>query len=80
MYLHDSLHWSLVVICHPGEVTCFKGKIFPTSRYFMVYLDILHLFLLLLDEEIKESAKVPCILHMDSLKGSHKGLRNVFQR
>ncbi|TKY71508.1 ubiquitin-specific protease 2B [Spatholobus suberectus] len=31
------------------------------------------------DEEIKESSKVPCILHMDSLKGSHKGLKNVFQ-
>uniref|UniRef100_A0A0R0H2P7 Ubiquitin-like protease family profile domain-containing protein n=1 Tax=Glycine max TaxID=3847 RepID=A0A0R0H2P7_SOYBN len=50
-----SLHWSLIVICHPGEVSCFK------------------------DEEIKESSKVPCILHMDSLKGSHKGLKNVFQ-
>ncbi|KAL1336186.1 hypothetical protein HN51_030597 [Arachis hypogaea] len=50
-----SLHWSLIVICHPGEVISFK------------------------DEDIKESSKVPCILHMDSLKGSHKGLKNVFQ-
>ncbi|KAI5448372.1 hypothetical protein KIW84_015697 [Lathyrus oleraceus] len=50
-----SLHWSLIVICHPGEVPCFR------------------------DEEIKESSKVPCILHMDSLKGHHKGLKNVIQ-
>ncbi|XP_061370838.1 probable ubiquitin-like-specific protease 2A isoform X2 [Gastrolobium bilobum] len=53
--INYSLHWSLIVICHPGEVTCFR------------------------DEEIKESSKVPCILHMDSLKGSHKGLKNLFQ-
>ncbi|XP_019418791.1 PREDICTED: probable ubiquitin-like-specific protease 2A [Lupinus angustifolius] len=52
--INYSLHWSLIVICHPGEVVCFKG-------------------------EFKESSKVPCILHMDSLKGSHKGLKNVFQ-
>ncbi|CAK8530321.1 unnamed protein product [Lathyrus sativus] len=50
-----SLHWSLIVICHPGEVPCFR------------------------DEEIKESSKVPCILHMDSLRGHHKGLKNVIQ-
>ncbi|KAK7412170.1 hypothetical protein VNO78_03619 [Psophocarpus tetragonolobus] len=53
--INYSLHWSLIVICHPGEVKCEK------------------------DEEIKESSKVPCILHMDSLKGSHKGLKNVLQ-
>ncbi|CAL0300824.1 unnamed protein product [Lupinus luteus] len=53
--INYSLHWSLIVICHPGEVGCFK------------------------EGEFKESSKVPCILHMDSLKGSHKGLKNVFQ-
>ncbi|XP_012568674.1 probable ubiquitin-like-specific protease 2A isoform X2 [Cicer arietinum] len=53
--INYSLHWSLIVICHPGEVPCFR------------------------DEEIKETSKVPCILHMDSLKGSHKGLKSVFQ-
>ncbi|XP_020220858.1 probable ubiquitin-like-specific protease 2A isoform X2 [Cajanus cajan] len=53
--INYSFHWSLIVICHPGEVAFFK------------------------DEEIKESSKVPCILHMDSLKGSHKGLKNLFQ-
>ncbi|KAJ7946783.1 Ubiquitin-like-specific protease 2 [Quillaja saponaria] len=50
-----SLHWSLIVICHPGEMACYKG------------------------EEIENSPKVPCILHMDSMKGSHRGLKNVIQ-
>ncbi|RDX60846.1 putative ubiquitin-like-specific protease 2A, partial [Mucuna pruriens] len=66
--INYSLHWSLIVICHPGEVACFKGKISFLLSYYSI------------DEEIKESSKVPCILHMDSLKGSHKGLKNVFQR
>lgn len=50
-----NLHWSLIVICHPGEVANFK------------------------DEEVDRSHKVPCILHMDSIKGSHKGLKNLVQ-
>ncbi|KAK9286910.1 hypothetical protein L1049_015317 [Liquidambar formosana] len=50
-----SLHWSLIVICYPGEVANFK------------------------DEQIDKSLKVPCILHMDSFKGSHKGLKNLVQ-
>ncbi|KAF9608671.1 hypothetical protein IFM89_010455 [Coptis chinensis] len=50
-----NLHWSLIVICHPGEVA--------TSK----------------DNEVHESRKVPCILHMDSIKGSHKGLKNLVQ-
>ncbi|XP_042495931.1 probable ubiquitin-like-specific protease 2B isoform X2 [Macadamia integrifolia] len=50
-----NLHWSLIVICHPGEVVSFK------------------------DEDIEKSPKVPCILHMDSIKGSHKGLKNLIQ-
>ncbi|KAL2342056.1 hypothetical protein Fmac_009996 [Flemingia macrophylla] len=53
--INYSFHWSLIVICHPGEMAFFK------------------------DKEIKGSSKVPCILHMDSLKGSHKGLKNLFQ-
>ncbi|KAK1417593.1 hypothetical protein QVD17_26723 [Tagetes erecta] len=44
------LHWSLVIICHPGEVVNFT------------------------DDELELSVKVPCILHMDSIKGSHRGL------
>lgn len=48
-------HWSLIVICHPGEVVKLK------------------------DEKMKTLLKVPCILHMDSIKGSHRGLKNLFQ-
>ncbi|CAA7400622.1 unnamed protein product [Spirodela intermedia] len=43
-----NLHWSLLVICHPGEVAHLKGKI-------------------------------PCILHMDSMKGNHDGLKKLIQ-
>ncbi|GKV02324.1 hypothetical protein SLEP1_g14778 [Rubroshorea leprosula] len=50
-----SFHWSLIVICHPGEVANLK------------------------DDELAELPKVPCILHMDSIKGSHRGLKNLFQ-
>ncbi|XP_057974627.1 probable ubiquitin-like-specific protease 2B isoform X2 [Malania oleifera] len=50
-----NLHWSLIVICHPGEVTNFK------------------------DEDIFRSLKVPCILHMDSIKGSHMSVKNIIQ-
>ncbi|TQE05731.1 hypothetical protein C1H46_008637 [Malus baccata] len=51
-----SLHWSLIVICHPGEVVNIK------------------------DEKIESLSKVPCILHMDSIKGRHRGLENLVQR
>lgn len=50
-----SLHWSLIVICHPGEVVTFR------------------------EEEMEKSSRVPCILHMDSIRGSHKGLKNLIQ-
>ncbi|KAM3219792.1 putative ubiquitin-like-specific protease 2A isoform X1 [Capsicum annuum] len=50
-----SLHWSLIVICHPGEVVTFG------------------------EEEMEKSSRVPCILHMDSIRGSHKGLKNLIQ-
>ncbi|KAK3185160.1 hypothetical protein Dsin_032446 [Dipteronia sinensis] len=53
--INYSFHWSLIVICHPGEVVYCK------------------------DDEIEKSPKVPCILHMDSIKGSHRGLKNLFQ-
>ncbi|KAA8538179.1 hypothetical protein F0562_027787 [Nyssa sinensis] len=48
-------HWSLIVICHPGEVAEFQ------------------------DEDVENSLKVPCILHMDSIKGSHTGLKDLVQ-
>ncbi|GLT79914.1 hypothetical protein SLA2020_513820 [Shorea laevis] len=50
-----NLHWSLIVICHPGEVARIQGKY------------------------IEKSPKVPCILHMDSIRGSHAGLKNLVQ-
>ncbi|XP_023644681.1 probable ubiquitin-like-specific protease 2B isoform X2 [Capsella rubella] len=50
-----NLHWSLIVICHPGEVANCT------------------------DLDLDDSKKVPCILHMDSIKGSHAGLKNLVQ-
>ncbi|KAH9690386.1 putative ubiquitin-like-specific protease 2B [Citrus sinensis] len=50
-----NLHWSLIVICHPGDVASFKV------------------------EDLKRSEKVPCILHMDSIKGTHAGLKKLVQ-
>lgn len=32
------------------------------------------------DLDWDDSTKVPCILHMDSIKGSHAGLKNLVQR
>lgn len=32
------------------------------------------------DEGIESLPKVPCILHMDSIKGSHRDLKNLVQR
>jgi len=48
-------HWSLIVICHPGEVAKVQ------------------------DEDMEKPLKVPCILHMDSIKGSHTGLKDLVQ-
>ncbi|CAF1924505.1 hypothetical protein HID58_064425 [Brassica napus] len=50
-----NLHWSLIIICHPGEVANCT------------------------DLDFDDSTKVPCILHMDSIKGSHAGLKNLVQ-
>lgn len=50
-----NLHWSLIVICHPGEVANFN------------------------DENVDQSVKLPCILHMDSIRGSHAGLKDLIQ-
>lgn len=50
-----NFHWSLIVICHPGEVASFE------------------------DENVEKAHKVPCILHMDSIKGTHSGLKNHIQ-
>ncbi|TYI94867.1 hypothetical protein E1A91_D02G235800v1 [Gossypium mustelinum] len=50
-----SLHWSLIVICHTGEVANFR------------------------DDGTENLLNVPCILHMNSIRGSHRGLKNLFQ-
>ncbi|CAH9055054.1 unnamed protein product [Cuscuta europaea] len=50
-----NLHWSLIVICHPGEVANLE------------------------DDNFGKLSRVPCILHMDSLRGSHTGLKDLFQ-
>ncbi|KAG8500399.1 hypothetical protein CXB51_004270 [Gossypium anomalum] len=65
-----SLHWSLIVICHPGEVAKLKGKLI---------MDCLSIFGCLADDATENLLKVPCILHMDSIRGSHRGLKNLFQ-
>ncbi|KAL7245537.1 hypothetical protein ACSBR2_000799 [Camellia fascicularis] len=48
-------HWSLIIICHPGEISKFQ------------------------DVDMEKSLKVPCILHMDSIKGTHTGLKDLVQ-
>lgn len=50
-------HWSVLVICHLGEMATFKDA----------------------DADAKESIKVPCVLHMDSIRGSHIGLKGLLQ-
>ncbi|XP_044475243.1 probable ubiquitin-like-specific protease 2B isoform X3 [Mangifera indica] len=50
-----NLHWSLIIICHLGEVAAYR------------------------DDDLYKSEKVPCILHMDSIKGTHAGLKNLVQ-
>ncbi|XP_076922302.1 putative ubiquitin-like-specific protease 2B, partial [Bidens hawaiensis] len=48
-------HWSLIVMCHLGEVATYE------------------------DEDVDKLVKVPCVLHMDSLRGSHTGLQGFVQ-
>ena len=77
-----SLHWSLIVICHLGEVAKHNGKFLFDCA--MCISSLLHPVIYILfpcsDGESGNSLKVPCILHMDSIKGSHTGLKNLIQR
>lgn len=41
---------------------------------------IIYVVLSCSDGDSGKSHKVPCILHMDSIKGSHTGLKNLIQR
>ncbi|CAI9296180.1 unnamed protein product [Lactuca saligna] len=49
-------HWSLIVMCHLGEVAKYKDE-----------------------EDVTELIKVPCVLHMDPIRGSHTGLKGLMQ-
>ena len=75
----------MLVVCHPGEVATFRGKslcvnLFTSSYKYHFVVNCFFLFVCFADDDIKESSKVPCILHMDSIKGSHSGLKNIIQR
>ncbi|AES98251.1 Ulp1 protease family, carboxy-terminal domain protein [Medicago truncatula] len=48
-------HWSLIVICNPGEAVN------------------------IIDKEPEKSLRLPCMLHMDSIKGHHNGLKDLVQ-
>ena len=67
-----------MVICHPGEVARCSGKFF--IHWANIWSPICHNFCPVTDEDLMKSMKVPCILHMDSIKGSHGGLKNLIQR
>ncbi|RWW88680.1 hypothetical protein BHE74_00002429 [Ensete ventricosum] len=77
-----NLHWSLLIICHPGEVANLEGKNFSFEVSYsspVICTTLLLLYFVIADNET-DSDKVPCILHMDSIKGSHSGLKNIIQR
>ncbi|WOG98906.1 hypothetical protein DCAR_0418252 [Daucus carota subsp. sativus] len=56
-------HWSLIVICYPGEAAESLGN--STSDFS--------------DPDPHKALRVPCILHMDSIRGSHSGLKSLLQ-
>ncbi|KAK4387681.1 putative ubiquitin-like-specific protease 2B [Sesamum angolense] len=75
-------HWSLIVICYFGEVASYEGKLLLTLFYLIKDYPLLDIvwFLLghILDVDNK-SVRVPCILHMDSFRGNHAGLKDLIQ-
>ncbi|KXZ45867.1 hypothetical protein GPECTOR_50g661 [Gonium pectorale] len=50
--VHDHLHWSLLLICHPGNMVANERYMLPGDTF---------------DPELA----APCMLHLDSLEGSH---------
>lgn len=50
--VNHNYHWSLLLICHPGDVANFT------------------------DEDPRQLERVPCILHMDSIRGTHVDLKD----
>ncbi|CAA0807364.1 Cysteine proteinases superfamily protein [Striga hermonthica] len=78
-----SLHWSLIVICYPGEVANLRGMMILCTNV-MPFCLFSFLFPLIFgypcaDKDLDSITKVPCILHMDSLRGSHGGLENLIK-
>ncbi|XP_020211361.1 probable ubiquitin-like-specific protease 2B isoform X2 [Cajanus cajan] len=74
-----NLHWSLIVICHPGEVLNFNGEVSAYDLSCETLFSEIYVIIHIPDKELDNSLKVPCILHMDSIKGSHSGLKNLVQ-
>lgn len=62
----------------------YQGKLFSTIKYLVKDFPLLDIVLFLLghvlDVEDDKSLRVPCILHMDSLRGNHVGLKDLIQR
>ena len=56
-----------------------EGKIFYHCKYDFFFVFVITKYLNTAVKEVKEFCKVPCILHMDSIKGSHRGLEKLFQ-
>lgn len=91
---NNSYHWSLLLICHPGEVANFTGKfafvgqlpVIPYCLFFSInILFCLKLcwvvtFFCVSDEDPRQLERVPCILHMDSIRGTHVDLKDRIRR
>ncbi|XP_073287104.1 probable ubiquitin-like-specific protease 2A isoform X2 [Primulina huaijiensis] len=77
-----SSHWSLIVICHPGKVANCKGMISLHSMFqfvlnFCYFLSLK--FGSITENVMDDSSEMPCILHMDSLQGCHRGFEKLIQ-
>lgn len=77
-------HWSLIVICNPGEVVNINGEFYShvLFKYFLLNIFILRYYVMMhiSDKEPEKSLRLPCILHMDSIQGHHNGLKDLVQR
>ncbi|GFR42304.1 hypothetical protein Agub_g3204 [Astrephomene gubernaculifera] len=67
--VHDALHWSLVLICHPANVVQDKAYAPPKGAGLAAGAEGL---------KGPAGAGMPVMLHLDSLEGSH-GSQPVFQ-
>ncbi|CAH8384557.1 unnamed protein product [Eruca vesicaria subsp. sativa] len=77
--INFSFHWSLIIICHPGELVTSSGKVNSLCYYLCSFYNSLKINDHSAADEVENPSRVPCILHLDSIKGSHKGgLVNIF--